>query len=235
MSILNRNGKVSKDAEDFDALTDGRSPVRVYDAELERLARVTDALRATEAVVPRPEFAANLRERLMAEAAVELQNAPVPLQPLRREGRAARRIAIGVSATVLVGGLAGVSAASQQATPGDVLFPIKRSIEKVTGSTEASTAALDAADDKLAALEELVTSGAKVDKVSAGVDEFTAAAGTAADQLAAGGTDAKAKLQRFIDRSTTVLQQLSITASPKVTPELAKATLAVKLLQAKLG
>lgn len=229
MGLLNRKTRA---AEDFARLVDGQTPSRAYDAELAELVGVADTLRATDAVAPRPEFAASLRERLMAEAQSELQHAPIRLEPVRTEaqGKRTRRIAAGVSAALLVGGVAGVSAASQQAAPGDILYPIKRSVERITGSAGAETVALADADDRLAALQTLVEDGAGRTQVAAAVDRFLDAAQQGTSQ--ATGPDGAARVERFIERSTTVLAQLSETADIVVRPELARASLAIGLLAA---
>jgi hypothetical protein len=80
---------------------------------------------------PRPEFAASLRDALMAEAATVL-----PVQaaaPARRPLRAARprRLAAAATAAVLVSGSAGMAAAAETSLPGEALYPVKRGMETV--------------------------------------------------------------------------------------------------------
>ena len=79
---------------------------------------------------PRPEFVADLRSRLMAEAETALVPTDVSrLQlPARRTGRE-RRIAAVVGGLAIVGATTSVAVASQSALPGESLYPIKRVIE----------------------------------------------------------------------------------------------------------
>ena len=82
-------------------------------------------------VAPRPEFATELRQRLMSEAATSLQKDNILALPVRKKSSRDRRIALVASSLVLVGGTAGMAAAAQNALPGEALYPIKRGLEKV--------------------------------------------------------------------------------------------------------
>lgn len=98
------------------------------------LALVTQLRRQTElasASAPRPEFAASLRDALVAEAATAL-----PVQaaaPARRPLRPARpkRLAAAATVAVLVSGSAGMAAAAETSLPGEALYPVKRGMETV--------------------------------------------------------------------------------------------------------
>lgn len=145
-------------AEEFDAaISSHRAPT----PEVEALLSVVDALRAQEPPVPRPEFSAALRERLMAEADQVLVPSATLTLPPRRTGSRERRLTIAASALVLIGGSAGMAAAAQNAAPGDALYPIKRGLENAqrtitTDDSAKGEAFLSQADDRLSEVGALV-------------------------------------------------------------------------------
>jgi uncharacterized protein DUF5667 len=97
------------------------------DAELLEL---VGALRAVPDAEPRAAFTADLRSRLMVEAATTL--VPDDVARLRlpaRHTRRERRLAALVGGLVAVGATASVAVASQSALPGESLYPIKRALE----------------------------------------------------------------------------------------------------------
>ena len=132
-------------ANEFAALVDGTST-----SGLDRHARLLDVVGqlqvvATEhAPAPRPEFVADLRARLLAEAETVL----LPLgddsrrqvaaeDRLRLPGSARRtsrerRLALGVGSLALLTSAATVTVGSQVALPGDTLYPIKRGLEGIS-------------------------------------------------------------------------------------------------------
>ncbi|GAB7005898.1 hypothetical protein JCM18899A_33710 [Nocardioides sp. AN3] len=134
-------------AEQLDALLEGRL-TEAPSAELGALAALVDEVRSLPEVTPRAEFAASLRDRLMAEAPQALAIAPTDSSAasarLTVGGRTAatrpartsreRRIGVAIAAFSLVGAT-GVSAmASQGSLPGDTLYPVKRLIEDARAS-----------------------------------------------------------------------------------------------------
>ena len=116
-------------ADEFEALVEGRSTGR-RDASYAQLLTVVDTLRDVPPVQPRTAFTADLRERLMAEAATAL--APQPEDrlklPPRRPARQ-RRVATAVGGLAIVGATTTMAMAAQSALPGDTLYPLKRAIE----------------------------------------------------------------------------------------------------------
>lgn len=157
MISLTPNGRR---AEEFNALLEGAdSAGRERDA---RLLEVVGALRATPEVEPRPAYAADLRERLMAEAEVVLSQVEVERKlslPAGKQGRRDRRVAIAAGAIALVGVSSSVAFASQ-ALPGDTLYPIKRAIEGASTSLTFDDASkgdrlLNNASGRLAEVEKL--------------------------------------------------------------------------------
>lgn len=126
-----------RSAREFAGLIDDPADVEVTSRYAELVTTVT-ALRAHPKPSPRPEFVTDLRERLMVAADVALQ--PVAVQPEPRTSparhhrpasRRGRHLGVAVAALLVVGGSAGVAAAAQSALPGQSLYPVKRSIERV--------------------------------------------------------------------------------------------------------
>ena len=161
--------------------TGGRGPT----PEAASLLDVVVALRSVPAPsAPRPEFTADLRERLLVEAASVL----APTQPVRvaasaeavrvpvRRTRRPGRLVAAASAFVVVGGTAGVATAAQRALPGEALYPVKRALEGAElrlSTTEAGRGRdlLDQATNRLEELESLLpattSSGAAAASVAA--------------------------------------------------------------------
>ncbi|WP_415647388.1 DUF5667 domain-containing protein [Stackebrandtia soli] len=109
-----------------------------HDEDLRPLVDIGQALstasrQSTDASAPRPEFAAELRQRLMAVAAVgglgSESDAPPRADPVPSRPRARRRFIIAGALAAAVFGLTGVSTASGDALPGEALYPVKRSTE----------------------------------------------------------------------------------------------------------
>lgn len=122
-----------------DALT-GRAAPDVAERHAE-LVRTVSLLTSHPAVSPRPDFSADLRERLMAAAETELVAAPAPQRltsPVTAPSSSPvrRRLATVAASLVVVGGTAGMAAAAQGALPGDPLYPIKRGGEAVVAAVQ---------------------------------------------------------------------------------------------------
>lgn len=152
----------------------------------------TVALLTTHPVVtPRPEFSAQLRERLLAAAETDLVAAPAPERrttpstapsgsPVRR------RLATVAASLVVVGGTAGMAAAAQGALPGDPLYPLKRGGEEVVAALSPGSdgaADLRRAATRLEEAQALQERGADTDLVAGAVEEFRSYAGRGADGL----------------------------------------------------
>ncbi|WP_127479171.1 DUF5667 domain-containing protein [Nocardioides pantholopis] len=141
-----------RDAEELQRLLEGplarssgATAAPVADPELARLVALTGELRALPQPEARPDFVADLRERLMAQAATTLATdpgpdpAPRPAAPdpdararLRApygRNRRERRVAILAGTAAVLAATTSVAVASQSAVPGDVLYPVKRAIE----------------------------------------------------------------------------------------------------------
>src|SRR4051794_21249502 len=126
-----------RSAERFDSLVEGGRRDDV-DPATSDLLELVGALRSVPESQPRPEFVADLRDRLMVAAATELKPAPATLRvrddvarltvkPVR--SRRERRIGIAVATVAVMGATTSMAFASQGAIPGDALYPLKRAIE----------------------------------------------------------------------------------------------------------
>jgi hypothetical protein len=184
--------RAQRRADDFDSLVERSSTGETSSAADPRdaeLLELVGALRGVPEPQPRPEFVADLRGRLMAEAETAL--VPTDLTrlqlPARRTGRE-RRIAAIVGGLAIAGATTSVAMAAQSALPGESLYPIKRVIESAhsglslgearKGSTELSKASsrLDEvtalAQDRDLGDEERIsdTLGTFTDQATAGAD-----------------------------------------------------------------
>lgn len=124
-------------AERFDSLVEGGRRDDVDRANSDLLELVS-ALRSVPEPQARPEFVADLRERLLLAAADELT--PVPTAARERDDvarltikprrtRRERRVGIALGAVAIIGATTSMAVASQGAIPGDVLYPVKRAVE----------------------------------------------------------------------------------------------------------
>ncbi|MEV6410676.1 DUF5667 domain-containing protein [Kribbella sp. NPDC051718] len=156
-------------------------------------------LRTAGAVTPRPEFAAELRHRLLEQAAARAAtNTPtvVPSIPdssddpperedddasvtdiRHRHGRRIRLVA-STAALVLLGGGIGSAAAAQQAMPGDALYGMKRGIENVStnvsvGDGSRGRRELDHAKTRLSEIQALVNNGGDAATINSTLADFT--------------------------------------------------------------
>jgi hypothetical protein len=232
-------------AEEFSARVDGTGQrnLAVADPDTDRLVGLVSALRAhgtaASAPVPRPEFAADLRERLLAEAGTVVAPAPGLTLPSRPRGKRERRLAVAASVAVLLGGTAGVAAAAQQALPGEALYPLKRGIENVEVrlATSPSGRGQDLLDQATGRLDEArrllddgsVTSGAQVPGT---LDAFVEQAGSGADLMLGsyrddGDSDAVAEVRRFAADDLPVLAGLAQDAPPEARSSIARAAQAL--------
>jgi hypothetical protein len=126
-----------RSAERFDYLVEhGRGDD--LDRSSSDLLELVGALRSVPEAQARPEFVADLRERLMLAAATELTPAPaaarerddvarLTIKPshTRRE----RRVRVVLGAAAIIAATTSMAVASQGAIPGDALYPVKRAIE----------------------------------------------------------------------------------------------------------
>jgi hypothetical protein len=178
------------------------------DPEVATAVELAGRLRTAGAVVPRPEFTAELRHRLLEQVAARaatpsvvhsspdsLDEAPgeadeaavTQLRP--RRGRRIRLVA-GTAALVMLGGGIGSAAAAQQAMPGDALYGVKRGIENVStnvsmGDDSRGRRELEHAMSRLSELRALVGNGGSVATINRTVDDFSIQARRGVSRLVA--------------------------------------------------
>ena len=238
-------------AEDFAALVDGASPLREATSPgTERLVGVAQLLRdhgaADERAVPRDAFAAELRERLMAEAATVLtpQNAGLAL-PVRTRGKRERRLVAVASAAVLIGGTAGMATAAQDSLPGEALYPLKRGIEKAELGLSMSSAGrghdlLRQASDRLDEAQGLVDRGSATatPRVPDTVASFTTSARNGSDILLASYAQSRdpktvAAVREFTAAALAQVSALDQSAPADAQPGLRDAAIALRDIDAQ--
>ena len=224
-----------RDVEVFAAAVDGRAMAGRHGPASKRLQEyvdITEIVRDTSAPTADREFVADLRAQLMSAAVDELHSAPAP-QPPRRDRelvvapRLRRRLTAAASTFVVVGGSFGLVAASAQAMPGDMLYPVKRATERVElmirdGSGE-GRALLGHATTRLEEVEALLAEGDPdvEDLVSSTLGDFVEEANAGGALLLdayrdGGGADDIDQLRTFTSESADRLQHLA-TALPQST------------------
>ncbi len=182
-------------AEEFDQALGGTATRAVSDRYAELLETVV-VLRSQPEVLPRAEFAGDLRTRLMTAAETELVAAPPVVRHLR-PARNRRRVGTIAASLVIVGGSTGMAAAAAGAIPGDALYPIKRGVEQAGtavrfGDVSKGEALLDQAAARLEEVRDLHEQGSPdAELVATTVDAFrTSAESGSAKLFAAYATDA---------------------------------------------
>jgi hypothetical protein len=156
-------------AEHFDALLEGAVTDEV-DRQTAELLELVGALRSVPAAEPRPEFVADLRQRLMVAAETELVAAPaaphrddvarLTIKPRRTHRE--RRVGLALGAFAIIGATTSMAVASQSAIPGDALYPLKRAIENTqtgfsVGDQAKGERILDNASGRLDEVRELTS------------------------------------------------------------------------------
>jgi len=181
------------------------------DPELVEAVELVGRLRTAGAVAPRPEFSAELRHRLLEQAAARAATTtPTMVRSLpdssddppggedvdasvtdirHRHGRRIRLVAC-TAALVLLGGGIGSAAAAQQAMPGDTLYGMKRSIENVStnvgiGDDSRGRRDLEHAMTRLSEVDKLAESGGDVATINGTLDVFSAQARKGVSRLVA--------------------------------------------------
>jgi hypothetical protein len=213
-------------AEEFDAVVAGATTRgEESDSRYDDLLALVGALRAMPQPQARPEFVADLRASLVAEAATR------PARDLADEDRLRlrtpdpgrvrnpreRRARVAVAGLALVGATATLSVVAQSALPGDLLYPLKRGIESAEASIRVSeqgkgTTLLASATTRLDEVSRLDAEDHPA-AIADTLDDFTAQATEASDLLlssfAAKGDDATVvDLRSFTAESMTSLSEL---------------------------
>jgi len=226
-------------AEDFaNAVAGDARGTSTHHAEFDELVGVVSALRTHQQAVPHAEFAADLRERLMVDAATALTPGNVNLLlPVRTRGARERRLVAVASAAVLIGGTATMAAAAQNALPGEALYPIKRGIERAEVGLSISPAGrgrdlLHQASDRLSEVEGLLASDSvrSEPQIPATLNEFSAQATEGAGLLLESFRETRdpssvVEVRTFAADGIVLLEGLAGSVSPDAQDELAAAAL----------
>jgi hypothetical protein len=192
-------------AEQFAAVVDGSSARGAYDERFDDMLQLVGAMRAVPEPVARPEFIADLRSRLVAEAAAmpviaaaEVDRLRLrPADPGRARNPRERRLAIALGGFALVGATATMAVVAQGSLPGDTLYPLKRGIESAhaglsVGDSGKGSTVLESASTRLGEIEALAQDGRGEDHPAAVADtlnDFTDQATEASDLLLAAYAD----------------------------------------------
>ena len=208
-------------AEEFDALVERVSTGRTTTSPEHRdadLVPLVAALRATPEPPARPEFVADLRARLMAEAETALVPTDVSrLQLPARHTRRERRLAAVVGGIAVVGATTSVALASQSAMPGQSLYPIKRALESAhsglsIGDASKGTVELANASQRLDEVQALTGGSGLADehRIEQTLQTFSSQASDGADLLVSDYEDSgnARSIARLRDFASTSMGQL---------------------------
>ncbi len=175
-------------AEEFEQALGGTATQTVADRYTDLLETV-EVLRTQPEVLPRVEFADELRLRLMAAAETELVAAPnvVRLAP-RRTSKTRRRLGTAAASLVIVGGTAGMAAAASGALPGEPLYPVKLGVEQAGTAVRMSDATegealLRQAATRLDEVRALQAQGSDPELLATTLDSFRTAADEGSQKL----------------------------------------------------
>ncbi|MFY9913511.1 MAG: DUF5667 domain-containing protein [Nocardioidaceae bacterium] len=213
-------------AEEFARAVDG--PTRTVADEHRVFLELVAQLRSVDGPSMRPEFATDLRSRLLHAAPEALA------EPTRAHGRDAalvrfpgsprrRTATVAATACLIVATGVGVAAASQSALPGDALYPLKRGIEQAELHFAGSQAArggeyLDQASTRLSEVTELSLAHADDPTtpalVTKALTDFIQESNAGGDALLSAYTDDRsaesiARLREFTAESARQLEALT--------------------------
>ncbi len=215
-------GRRADDAQSFEEAWSGREP---RDEQIAQLVQFAESLCEAAVAEPTPEFRLSLRTTLMTEA----ETALVPVTPSPRKLAVAapaqrpirRRIAGLTAAALASAGVIGLVSSSASAVPGEMLYPVKRSVESVQlalhqGDDSRGSFQLAQASERLAEARELSDNpSARNDALVADtLDDFTSQAKSGSNSLfdefgSSGKQKSVQKVSDFTAAAATELATLS--------------------------
>lgn len=217
-------------SEEFDQVLD-RSP-SVDDDRYVHLRATVAMLRSQPQVLPRADFVADLRSRLMAAAESERSRTPAEVHQLvpRRPSANRRRLGTVAASLVIVGGSAGMAAAASGALPGESLYPVKRAVEQARSAVQLDQAGrgaalLDQAATRLDEVRRLQAGAADSALVDSTLESFRSTAESGSDELfvayQADGDAAHIKdVRAFTSRQMGGISALAGEAGPRTSDRL---------------
>lgn len=229
-------GRRADDAQSFDEAWSARaSQKRVpRDEQVAELVRFAEILCEAAVAEPTPEFRLSLRSTLMAEARTVLVPAeakPRSLATAVPAPRPVRRRIAGLTAAALASaGVVGLVSSSASAVPGEMLYPVKRSVESVQlalhqGDESRGSFQLAQASERLAEARELSNHPtARTDTLIAStLDDFSSQAEIGSNSLfdefdTNGKTKSIQKVNDFVAAAATELATMS-TLVPEIAEE----------------
>lgn len=180
-------------AEAFDTLAEAASarPGQEVGPADRELLELVSALRAAPAPTPRSDFATDLRAALLAEAEAGQLPAERPaVRTAQRRPARQRRLTALVAGVAVAGVTTGVAVASQDALPGDALYPVKRVLERAhtdlsVGERDQGSTVLANASDRLDEVDALARQDGFGDdvRIAETLDTFSDQATQGADLL----------------------------------------------------
>lgn len=221
-----------RNAEEFNSLVEGTSTQQTGAARYADTLELVESLRGILQVEPRPEFVADLRRQLMAEAATVLTPTAARLTVTPRRNPRERRIAIAIGGFAVVSATTSMAMAAQTALPGETLYPLKRALENASTTIQVDEDAKGAsmlahAAGRLAEVDELTQQDddANVEAVADTLRAFAEQASTASELMiaaydATGHESDIEELRSFVASSMVALNDLEA-----VVPEDARAAL----------
>jgi hypothetical protein len=224
------------DAQSFEEVWSGRAPGDEHIAELVRFA---EALCEAAVAEPTPLFRDSLRTRLMTEAETVLVPMPADVKsaPAREHRPIRRRVAGLTAAMVASAGIVGIVASSASAVPGEMLYPVKRSVESVELALHRDDASrgsfqLRQAAERLAEARELSNNGGSETLIAEALEDFATQAESGSAALFSDYSDNSEQksirtVNDFAVEATANLSALSAQLPPGADDSFAAATAAI--------
>lgn len=227
------------DAQSFDEAWSGRAP---RDEHIAELVRVAETLCEAAVAGPSMPFRESLRTRLMTEAETVLVATPHPasrgVAPAHEPHPVRRRVAGVTAALVASAGVVGLVASSASAVPGEMLYPVKRSVESVELALHRDDGSrgelqLAQASERLAEAQQLSAGGGSEQLIADTLDDFAAQAESGSTELFSSFNDSGEKksiraVNDFAAAATVDLSALSSQLPSGADDSFAAATRAVR-------